>query len=64
VADTGPDAAGFTGTTTLSFCVAEAFAVETEADGSPWGFWSVITSSLRIAKKGRVALRNESGHTS
>jgi len=46
VADTGPAAAGFIGATTLSFWVAGAFAVETEADGSPWGFWRVITSSL------------------
>lgn len=35
VADTGPAAVGFGGATILSFCVAEAFAVETEAGGSP-----------------------------
>jgi hypothetical protein len=57
MADTGPAGGSFAGATTLSFCVAEAFTVEMEADGSPWGFWSVITSSLRIAQKG-TALRN------
>jgi hypothetical protein len=51
VADTGPAGGGFAGAMALSFCVTEGFAVETEADGSPWGFWSVITSSLRTAKK-------------
>jgi hypothetical protein len=64
VADTSPAAAGFWGATTLSFCIAEAFAVETEAEGSPWGFWSVITSSLRIAKNKCTALRNGNEHTS
>jgi hypothetical protein len=62
-ADTGPAAAGFAGTTTWSFCAAEAFTVETEAGGSPWGFWSVITSSLRKAKND-TALRNGRKHTS
>jgi len=33
--DTGPTAAGFGEAATLSFCVAEGFAIETEADGSP-----------------------------
>ena len=56
MADTGPAGGGFAGTTVLSVCAAGVFTVETEADGSPWGFWSVITSSLRIAKKG-IALR-------
>jgi hypothetical protein len=42
----------------LSFWVAETFAVETEADGSPWGFWSVITSSLRSGEKRGTSLGN------
>ena len=64
VADTGPAAKGFSGATTLSFCVADAFAVATEADGSPWGFWSVITSSLRMAKNKCTARRSGNEHTS
>ena len=63
MADTGPAGGGFAGATTLSACVTGAFIVETEADGSPWGFWSVITSSLRITKKG-TALRNGRERTS
>ena len=63
MADTGPAGGGFAGAMALSVCVAGAFTVEMEADGSPWGFWSVITSSLRIAKKG-TALRNGKEHTS
>lgn len=55
-ADTGPGGVGFAGATTWSFCAAKIFTVETEAGGSPWGFWSVITSSLRKAKKS-TALR-------
>ena len=31
--------------------------METEADGSPWGFWSVITSSLKVGEE-VTALRN------
>ena len=43
----------------MSFWAAETFAVETKADESPWGFWSVITSSLRPGEKRGTSLRKE-----
>jgi hypothetical protein len=43
----------------LSFWAAETFAVETEAGGNPWGFWSVITSSLRPGEKRDASSRNK-----